>query len=80
MKSQDPNIDSKSLRLVVECSPEQQDIIADHFLEDGEISMRKDERHWMLAQARKIHPNCKILKADLDVINGEWVLQIDPRA
>lgn len=68
------------MRLVIDCSPEQMDVIADHFLEGKEIGMLPDERHWMLAQARKIHSNCKILKADLDVINGEWVLQIDPRA
>jgi len=65
------------MRLVIDCSPEQMDVIADHLLDGKEIGMLPDERHWMMAQARKKFPKCKILGADLDVMNGEWVLEIN---
>jgi hypothetical protein len=62
--------------LTIDCSPDQLDIIEDHLLEGGEIGMPPDERHWMIAQARKQHPTCKILGADLDLENGKWILTI----
>ena len=55
------------------------DVIADHLIENKELGMQPDERHWMLAQARKLHPNCRILKADLNLYDGTWTLEIDPR-
>jgi hypothetical protein len=55
------------------------EVLADHFLDDKGLGMQPDERHWMLAQARKQFPNCKILSADLIATYGEWDLEIDPR-
>lgn len=65
------------MRLVIDCSPEQLDVIADHLLDGKEIGMLPDERHWMMAQARKKYPKCKIVSADLDILEGEWVLEIN---
>lgn len=64
------------MKLVIDCSPEQMEVISDHYLEDAELGVLPDERQWMLAQARKIHPQCKIQSAELDLQNGTWVLQI----
>jgi len=66
------------MKLTIDCSPEQMDVIGDHLLEDKELGMQPDERHWMLAQARKQYPNCKINSADLDLYNGTWILEINP--
>jgi hypothetical protein len=67
------------VNITIDCSPEQMDVIADHLIEDKELGMQPDERHWMLAQARKLHPNCRILKADLNLYDGTWTLELDPR-
>lgn len=64
------------MKLVIECSPEQMDVIADHFIEGKPLGMQPDERHWMLAQARKKIPGCRILSADLDEMNGQWILEV----
>lgn len=66
--------------ITIDCSPEQMDVIADHFIENKELGMQPDERHWMLSQARKQYPNCRILKADLNLYEGTWTLEIDPRS
>lgn len=67
------------MNIRIPCSPEQMDVIADHIIENKVLGVQPDERHWMLSQARKKFPNCKILSADLDLYEGEWVLQIDPK-
>jgi hypothetical protein len=63
--------------LTIPCSPEQTDVIADHLIYDAVLGVQPDERAWMLSQARKQHPTCKILKADLDLENAEWILTLD---
>lgn len=65
----------------IDCSPEQLEVIADHLIENKELGMQPDERHWMLAQARKQNPKYRILSANLDVGAGEWVLSVttEPR-
>jgi hypothetical protein len=65
------------MKIVIDCSPEQVEVIADHFLTGGELGMLPDERSWMLAQARKQHPNCKIVRADLDLEEVKWILEIE---
>lgn len=62
--------------LRVPCSPEQEDVILDHLLFNGELGVQPDERAWMLAQARKQHPACQILSADLDLESVEWILTL----
>lgn len=64
------------MNITIDCSPEQMDVIGDHFLEGKPLGMQPDERHWMLAQARKKMPECKIISADLDVMNGHWILEV----
>ena len=67
------------MKLIIDCSPEQMDVIADHLLEDKELGVQPDERAWMLANARKQYPNCRILGADLNLYDGTWTLEIDPK-
>lgn len=66
------------MKLIIDCSPEQMDVIGDHLLEDKELGMQPDERSWMLAQARKQYPRCKIISADLNLYDGTWTLEINP--
>jgi hypothetical protein len=63
--------------LTIPCSPEQTDVIADHLIYEKVLGVQPDERAWMLAQARKQYPTCKIRKADLDLENAEWILTLD---
>ncbi len=62
--------------IVIDCSPEQLDVIADHLFYNKELGVLPDERAWMLSQARKQHPQCRIVSADLDIGNGTWTLQL----
>jgi uncharacterized membrane protein YkoI len=61
------------------CSPEQEEVIADHALSAGreEMKIQPDERAWILANARSLEPNCKVLAADLDIENGMWYVDIE---
>ena len=65
------------VELIIPCSPEQTEIIEDHLLEGRELGLQPDERAWMLAQARKKYPTCKILGAMLYVADAEWNLTLD---
>lgn len=65
------------MKLIIDCSPDQLDVIEDHLLDGKDIGMVSDERQWMIAQARKQYPTCKILGADLDLENGKWILNIN---
>lgn len=60
----------------IPCSPEQEDIILEHALGRGQLGVLPDERAWMLAQARKQVPGCRVLSADLDVENARWELTV----
>lgn len=62
--------------LRVPCSPEQEDILLEHALGKCELGVLPDERAWMLAQARKQSPGCRIVAADLDIENATWVLTV----
>lgn len=66
-----------SQTIKVPVSPEQEDVLFDHAMGKGELGMLPDERHWMVAQARKQVPGCRVTGADLDVANGQWVLEIE---
>lgn len=67
------------MKLTFKCSPEQEEVIADHALSRGreELRMQPDERAWILANARAQVSGCKILAADLDIENGVWVVDIE---
>lgn len=64
-------------KIRIPCSPEQCEVIADHFFENKELGMVSDERQWMLIKLRATYPFAKIKGADLDVEKGEWVLDTD---
>jgi len=64
-----------STELRVPCSPEQEDVIADHVLYDTELGMLPDERAWILSRIRKI-TDAKIISANLDIVKAEWVVTI----
>lgn len=65
------------IEMTVPVSPEQQEVIADYALGDGELGLLPDERQWMIAQARKKHPGCVIKAADLNLHDLTWVLSIE---
>lgn len=60
----------------IPCSPEQEDVIADHLFYGGELGVLPDERAWMLSQARKLHPDCRILAAELVIESATWRLKL----
>lgn len=65
------------MKIKVECSPEQMEIIADYFIYDSELGILPDEKQWILSRVRKMHPHCKILKVELDIDCAEWILEIE---
>jgi hypothetical protein len=65
------------MELRIPCSPEQEDVIADHAMFNAPLGILPDEKAWMLSRARALHPGCKILAADLDIENASWVLTIE---
>jgi hypothetical protein len=60
-------------------SPEQEDVIADHLLFRHELGMQPDERAWIHAWTQKLQPGARILKAELDVSEAEWIVEIEPK-
>ena len=65
--------------LTIPVSPEQEEVITEHVFSGGELGVVKDEKVWMLAQARKKHPGCRILGADLNIPTLEWDLTIEEK-
>lgn len=57
-------------------SPDQEEVIADHLLLGRQLGMQPDERAWIRAQVAKAAPGKKILSADLDIENAEWVVEV----
>jgi hypothetical protein len=64
------------MQLVIPCSPEQEDVIADHLLAGAALGVLPDERAWMFAAVRKLQPTANILSANLDLVNAQWVVEI----
>ena len=64
------------IELRVPCSPDQEDVIADHLLNGTALGMQPDERAWIIAQTRKVYPTGRVTAADLDVGEAEWVIQV----
>lgn len=67
------------MELRFKCSPEQEEVIADHALStgNGPLYIQPDERAWIVANARKQVPGCVVKSADLDIENGTWVVQVE---
>lgn len=64
------------MKLIIDCSPEQLDIIGDHYIENKELGVLPDERAWMMAKAKAKYPTSKIKSAELDAVNGKWILEL----
>lgn len=60
-----------------DCSPEQEEVIADHLLLGHELGMQPDERAWILHHVRKVYPGGRVKSADLDLENAQWVVQVE---
>jgi hypothetical protein len=56
---------------------DQLEAIEDHLFQGEELGMVSDERVWMLKQLHKKYPGAKILAADLNQIDGTWLLKVD---
>ena len=62
--------------ITIPCSPEQEDVIADHLLAGAQIGMQPDERAWIVAYTKKLHPGAVVLAADLDMSTATWAVEI----
>lgn len=62
------------------CSPDQEEILADHLLLGFELGMQPDERAWILNNVRKLAPGRKVKAADLDLATGEWMITLHPQS
>jgi hypothetical protein len=60
----------------VPCSPEQEDVIADHLFKGGPLGMQPDERAWIIAQVKQLGLKGRVKAADLDLASGEWILEL----
>jgi hypothetical protein len=58
------------------CSPEQAEIIADHFIEGKDIGMLPDERAWIISNVQKQRPGYRVLGAEMSLVDAEWAVQI----
>lgn len=65
------------LELEIPCSPEQEDVIADHLISGSVLGILPDERAWIISYVRKKYPTAKIKSADLDLSEAIWLVQFD---
>jgi hypothetical protein len=65
------------LELQIPCSPEQEDVIADHLISGSALGILPDERAWIISYVRKQYPTAKIKSADLDLSEAIWLVQFD---
>ena len=66
-----------TVEITIPVSPEQAEVIVDSLIEGTDVGLLPDERAWMLSHARKLHPGCKILGADLDIPTATWTLTLN---
>lgn len=59
----------------VPCTPEQEDVIADHLIHGRELGILPDERAWIRQQVNKQEPSARIVGAELDLENAVWVVK-----
>lgn len=65
------------MKITIEASLMQKETIAQHALGLCELVMFPGERNWMVLQARRQVPGCKVKSANLDVENGRWELEVE---
>lgn len=64
------------MQLRFSCSPDQEEVIADHLLLGKPLGIQPDERAWILINVRKLAPGTKVTSADLDLESAEWVVEV----
>lgn len=65
-----------NLEIKVPCSPEQEDVIADHLLFGGELGILPDERAWIKNHVQKRYPEGRVVAAQLDLENAQWIVEV----
>lgn len=68
-----------NLEIKVPCSPEQEDVIADHLLFGGELGILPDERAWIKNHVQKRHPEGRVVTAQLDLENAQWIVEVSDK-
>ncbi len=66
---------NETIELRFNCSPDQEEVIADHLLLGHELGMQPDEKAWILKNVEKRKPGYRVISAMLDIANAEWVVQ-----
>lgn len=64
------------IELRIPCSPEQEDVIADHLFLGQALGMLPDERAWIIAHVHKQHPSGRVMAADLNIVAAQWIVQV----
>lgn len=64
------------VEVTVPCSPDQEDVIADHLLHGKELGILPDERAWIKHQVRAQHQDGIVVGAQLDIGNAVWIVQV----
>ena len=64
------------IELSIPCSPDQEDVIADHLLSGKQLGMQPDERAWIIANVRRQYPTGIVRSADLNLAESTWVVQV----
>jgi hypothetical protein len=64
------------IEVTVPCSPEQEDVLADYILRGAPLGLLPDERAWIMAHVKKLHPTGVIKGADLDIASSEWTVKV----
>ena len=60
----------------IPCSPEQEEVIVEHAISGLPLGMQPDERAWIRGQLAKLGHTGRILGADLDIEEAEWVVTL----
>jgi hypothetical protein len=64
------------MKLIIQTSPEQEEVIADHLFYGKPLGMLPDERAWILNHVVKMAPGHQVLSAKLNVESAEWILEL----
>jgi hypothetical protein len=65
------------IQLKIPCSQDQLDVIEEFLLHGLELGIQPDERAWIIAHVKKQHPTGRVTSADLNLAEGEWVVQVE---
>jgi hypothetical protein len=65
------------MKVTVEWTPEQEAIVVNHYIKDGEFGMHPRERQYLISWVNAHHPGKKITHAEMDISQGKWVLTLE---